>query len=101
MSGRGSGCWRPVELRYPSGNYWRCCSAPAAAKEWVPTNSPSGYSPGSVRFAVAHNHPSGDPTPSERDIDATRRIAEAARAADLRFLDHVIIAGTRWNRVHI
>lgn len=50
-------------------------------------------------FAVAHNHPSGDPTPSAADVDATHRIANAAHAAGLRFLDHIIIAGTRWQRV--
>lgn len=50
-------------------------------------------------FAVAHNHPSGDPTPSGTDIEATHRMVEAARAAGLRFLDHVIIAGNRWQRV--
>jgi DNA repair protein RadC len=50
-------------------------------------------------FAVAHNHPSGDPTPSRDDVAATRRIADAARAAGLRFLDHVIIASARWERV--
>lgn len=51
-------------------------------------------------FGLAHNHPSGDPAPSTTDINVTARIAEAAFALGLRFLEHVIIAGNRWQRVH-
>jgi DNA repair protein RadC len=47
-------------------------------------------------FAVAHNHPSGDPTPSEADRRATVELAEAARIVGLCFLDHVIVAGREW-----
>ncbi len=44
-------------------------------------------------FAVilAHNHPSGDPTPSAADIQMSRRMSEAARVLQIRLLDHVII----------
>ncbi|MBM3335692.1 DNA repair protein RadC, partial [Candidatus Sumerlaeota bacterium] len=38
-----------------------------------------------------HNHPSGDPEPSEDDIDITGRLARAARLVGIRVLDHVII----------
>jgi len=41
--------------------------------------------------AVAHNHPSGDPTPSEADRSLTRRLASAADTLGIRLLDHVII----------
>ncbi len=47
---------------------------------------------GAVAFFVAHNHPSGSLKPSRQDIDLTRRIAEAARTLELRFMDHVIVA---------
>jgi DNA repair protein RadC len=47
-------------------------------------------------FAVAHNHPSGDPTPSSADVEATRRIEEAARSVRVRLLEHVVVAGTTW-----
>ncbi len=47
-------------------------------------------------FAVAHNHPSGDPTPSDADIEASRALSAAARVVGLRFLDHVVVAGDRW-----
>ncbi len=40
---------------------------------------------------VAHNHPSGDPTPSSTDIRLTRRLKEAAELLMIRLLDHVII----------
>jgi len=40
---------------------------------------------------LAHNHPSGDPAPSQADIDITQRIKEALALIDVRVLDHVII----------
>ncbi|MEA3012029.1 MAG: repair protein RadC [Sphingomonadales bacterium] len=42
---------------------------------------------------VAHNHPSGDPTPSRADIAATRRLAETAANLGLVLHDHLIFAG--------
>jgi DNA repair protein RadC len=52
-------------------------------------------------FAVAHNHPTGDPEPTEADKRATAELARAARAVGLRFLDHVVIADDRWSRVPV
>ena len=40
---------------------------------------------------LAHNHPSGDPTPSEADHRLTRRLLQAAELLQIRLLDHVII----------
>ena len=40
---------------------------------------------------LVHNHPSGDPTPSDADLRLTRRLNEAAELLQIRFLDHVII----------
>ena len=40
---------------------------------------------------LVHNHPSGDPTPSESDIVMTRKIDEAANALGLTLHDHLII----------
>ncbi len=42
-------------------------------------------------FAICHNHPSGDPTPSQEDIAITRRLREAADLLGIRFLDHIVI----------
>ena len=50
-------------------------------------------------FALAHNHPSGDPTPSVQDREATEAVGRAADAVGLRFLDHVVIAGSSWRSV--
>ncbi len=47
-------------------------------------------------FAIAHNHPSGDATPSDADRRATADVAAAARTAGLRFLGHVVVAGADW-----
>lgn len=44
---------------------------------------------------VAHNHPSGDPTPSPEDVAVTRAIVEAGRLLDLEVLDHLIIGRDR------
>jgi DNA repair protein RadC len=41
--------------------------------------------------ALAHNHPSGNISPSKDDDMLTRKIAEACRTMRLHFLDHVII----------
>lgn len=42
-------------------------------------------------IVVAHNHPSGSPTPSEADIDVTKKIKDAAAFFDILLLDHIII----------
>ena len=45
---------------------------------------------GSAGIVLAHNHPSGDPTPSEGDKKSTRRLACAAEALDCTVLDHLV-----------
>ncbi|MFO7726357.1 MAG: DNA repair protein RadC [Oceanipulchritudo sp.] len=42
-------------------------------------------------LVCAHNHPSGDPSPSQADIRATRQLREAAAIVQLDLLDHVVI----------
>jgi DNA repair protein RadC len=42
-------------------------------------------------FILVHNHPSGDPSPSEADLRLTRRLVEAARVLQIPLVDHVII----------
>jgi len=48
---------------------------------------------GGVGLVVLHNHPSGDPEPSEQDIQLTREIIRAARVLDIEFLDHLVYGG--------
>jgi len=50
-----------------------------------------------VAFALAHNHPSGDPEPSPEDIRSTGEILRAATGIGLRLLDHIIVAGSEWS----
>jgi DNA repair protein RadC len=50
-------------------------------------------------FAVAHNHPCGEPEPSDADARATDRVADAARVVGLRFLGHVVVGHGRWATV--
>ncbi|MEO6787364.1 MAG: DNA repair protein RadC [Chthoniobacteraceae bacterium] len=42
-------------------------------------------------FILVHNHPSGDPTPSDADRRVTLRMAEAAKMLQVNFFDHVIL----------
>jgi len=46
---------------------------------------------------VAHNHPSGDPTPSGEDLRITAELAEAGRLLDIELLDHLILGRGRWS----
>ncbi len=48
---------------------------------------------GSAGLVLAHNHPSGDPRPSDSDCRCTRRLATAAEALDCTVLDHLVFAG--------
>ncbi len=47
-------------------------------------------------FALAHNHPRSDATPSNDDVRATNGIAAAAAATGLRFLGHLVIGKSGW-----
>ncbi|GAD87731.1 JAB domain-containing protein [Nocardia asteroides] len=47
-------------------------------------------------FAVVHNHPSGDPAPSDDDRRASSLLAGAADTVGLRYLDHIVVAGETW-----
>lgn len=40
---------------------------------------------------IAHNHPSGDPTPSKEDISITQRLKEAGKLIGIDLIDHIII----------
>lgn len=43
---------------------------------------------------VAHNHPSGDPSPSPEDVAVTRAMVEAGRLLDIEVLDHLVLSST-------
>ena len=42
----------------------------------------------------AHNHPSGDTTPSPQDIDLTHKLQEILKVVDVRVLDHIVVGDT-------
>lgn len=46
----------------------------------------------SAGFILAHNHPSGDPDPSEEDIRLTKRMQQCANIMGIDLLDHLIVA---------
>ena len=46
---------------------------------------------GAEEIIVAHNHPSGNPTPSRADIAATARLQDGAELVGLKLIDHLII----------
>ncbi len=48
---------------------------------------------GVPHLIVAHNHPSGDPSPSPQDVKVTKELADGAKLLGLTLLDHVVIGG--------
>jgi DNA repair protein RadC len=57
-------------------------------REAITRNSPA--------LILAHNHPSGDPSPSPEDIELTRTLVAAGNLLDIQVLDHIIIGQPRW-----
>ncbi len=45
---------------------------------------------------LAHNHPSGDPSPSMEDMELTKRLDEAGKILGIKVLDHVVIGETSY-----
>lgn len=45
---------------------------------------------------LAHNHPSGDPSPSPEDVSVTRTIIQAAKLHDIDVLDHIVIGADKF-----
>lgn len=46
---------------------------------------------GAAYIVMVHNHPSGNPTPSDADVEVTKRICEAGDLLGIRVLDHIVI----------
>lgn len=63
------------------------CTSVMGAREIFIRNLLSG----ATGFVLVHNHPSGDPTPSETDINSTNQIKRASQIMGIDLLDHIII----------
>jgi DNA repair protein RadC len=68
-----------------SGTATETCVHPRGIFRWL-------MQVGALRCIVAHNHPSGDTTPSNDDILLTESLLRAARVMDIPVLDHMIVA---------
>ncbi len=44
---------------------------------------------------VLHNHPSGDPTPSDQDLSVTERLEQTAEIVGIPLIDHIVVAGDK------
>lgn len=53
-----------------------------------------------VGIILMHNHPSGDPTPSDADLRITRKIREAGSFLDIPLLDHIVIGDKKYVSFH-
>ncbi len=48
------------------------------------------------RIILVHNHPSGDPNPSQEDLDITEKIIQSGEELGIKVLDHIIIGSDKW-----
>ncbi len=54
---------------------------------------------GASAIILAHNHPSGDPTPSAADIAMTKALKDIGETLGIDVLDHLVIAGQSWRSI--
>ncbi len=76
---------RPIGYTTLSGGLTSCPVAPMDVFR-------AAVMAGAASIVIAHNHPSGDPTPSAEDIALTERLRRGADCLGMRLLDHVIVA---------
>lgn len=67
-------------------------SGPTAAQAPLRAVARDAIMLGAARVVMAHNHPSGDPTPSQADRAVTRRIAAALAALGAPLVEHLVLA---------
>ena len=56
----------------------------------------SAIKEGANSIILVHNHPSGDPTPSQEDKEVTKLLQKAGKILNIKVLDHVIIGNKKW-----
>jgi DNA repair protein RadC len=73
------------DVRVAEGTGWACAVQPRDALA-------PALREGAAAVLFAHNHPSGDPTPSAEDRDLTRRLIAASELMGVRAVDHLVVA---------
>ena len=51
---------------------------------------------GAVNIVLTHGHPGNDPTPSEEDIEATKKLFMASKLIGIQLADHLIVSKVGW-----
>ncbi len=77
------------DVTVATGTGWACAVQPRDALA-------SAVREGAAAVVFAHNHPSGDPTPSDEDRDLTRRLIAASEVLGIRAVDHVVVAARQY-----
>src|SRR5499425_1083005 len=70
-----------------------CCDGDGSPLGWLWTMM-IAVAPGATAIIIVHNHPSGDPSPSQQDIRLTRDLVEAGRHMKVTVHDHVIVGAS-------
>ena len=82
------------------GHVLDCCVISIGATDWsmfsVKNVLQAALLCNATSLILMHNHPSGDPTPSTADYEATERLEAACKLLDLRLNDHIITCGNRY-----
>ena len=56
---------------------------------------------GAASILLAHNHPSGDPTPSREDLALTRQLVDAGKLLNIPVHDHLVVGSGTWRWVSL
>lgn len=54
---------------------------------------------GAPKIILVHNHPSGDPTPSDEDIELTKRLIQVTKMLEIEMIDHVVLGDGKYKSI--
>lgn len=78
------------EIAKGTGNYVKA-SIKSILSEAIKIEAP--------KIILVHNHPGGDPTPSEKDIEFTRKVKNASEMVGIELIDHVVIGRVQYKSI--
>ncbi len=78
------------EIAKGTGNYVKA-SIKSILSEAIKIEAP--------KIILVHNHPGGDPTPSQKDIEFTRKVKQASEIMGIELIDHVIIGRVQYKSI--